>query len=222
MRYWIGERGRGSDYIDGTDGTQLRFTPGYIEYVMPGTIPPLHVITYWIALTQTDYFVAHCWGNDFDWPFHLMTYPTTSAGAIKSALQAWPAFMALLSNSAQDKPRLSEGVIIRVNDLDDGDLKWFLGSYIGNIQINDMNTGLFGERSTAVANKVLRLSGTVGVELRDTPPMNLPNLAMNIGSESEKASLQRFAKLAGKIVDKTILGGMGDLLMNYIRDEGKL
>src|SRR5687767_5004552 len=114
MRNWIAmERGKGSDYIDGGDGTQLRSTPAYIEYVVPSTQPPPYIITYWIALSQskTDFFVAHCWGNEFDWPFHLLTYPATSAGAIKSALQAWPTFMALLSNSTQEKQRLSEGVI---------------------------------------------------------------------------------------------------------------
>jgi hypothetical protein len=221
MRNWIAtDRGKGPEYVDGTDGSQLRQTPAYVEYVMP--VRESYVVTYWMSLSPTDYFVAQCWGNTFDWPVHLMTYPTTAAGTIKSALQAWPTLMALFSNSAQEKPRLGEGVIIHANDVDDGNPKWFIGSFLGNIQILDVNGGLFSERSLAVANKVFQLSGAVGVELRDTPPSNLPNLLQNIGSASEKASIQRFAKLVGKIVDKQLLGGVGEVVSEYIRDEWKL
>jgi hypothetical protein len=220
MRFLIAiEPGKGPDYINAADGSQLRLTPAYVEYVQPHGSPPnkAYLVTYWMRLSVSEYFVAHCWGNEFDVPIHFMTHPASATGTIKSALQAWPTFMALLNNSALPKPRLSEGVIIHAYDPDEGDPKWFLGAYLGNIQIETPQE-LFSDRSLAVANKVLQLSGSVGAELRDTPLLNLPNLVMNIGTAAERESWKRFGQFALKMADKK-LGGLLETVVSHVRGE---
>jgi hypothetical protein len=216
MRFWITtDPVSGPEYIQGGDGSCLRETPSYLEYVYPAG--DHFVVTYWLPLSPTEYFVCHCWGNEFDLPVHFMASPGTSVGTIKSAQQGWPTLMDLFANSGQDKPRLSLGVILHSYDPDDGDPKWFIGAFLGNIRINTVDD-LFSERSMAVANQVWKLSASVGSEMLATPLLNLPNLVVNIASAAERAQLERFAKLAIRLADIP-LKGAGGTFVDYVRSE---
>jgi hypothetical protein len=214
--YWITkDRDEWSEYWESPEGQRIRQTPAYIEYAMPAGHPGMFLVTYWIALSPTSFLVANCWEHEFDFALHMMLDEKVGAGVVKSATETWPTFMALLTNVLQDNPRFSEGVLVRMNDPDDGESKWILGTYLGNFELKDPQD-LFSDRSLSMANKVVQLSGAVGSEMSATPLETLPNLFINIYDEARKQELENAKRFVANYSQRLIYDNLSSALGRFL------
>ncbi|MGY1754841.1 hypothetical protein [Blastococcus sp. SYSU D01042] len=182
------------DFAQVGEDEWVRQTPGYLELVKHAS-PEAMISVYWLPLSGTDFLVATCWLQDFDFPLHMLSGAdrAVSLGSARSMAVGWPWFTALLQNSLSEQPQFSAGVLLRLPDPDTGDTVWLIGKMLGNYrmeQFSDMTSG----RSLDLANEVCSLSAEIGSEQLATPYVALPDLALNIGKAVSDVRRERAAQ----------------------------
>jgi len=145
----------------GSDEPNLRATNCYIELEFPIDDSSCAVI-YLIPRTESSVFVATCWGTTFD---ELLSNP--SSQTVDMITETWPTLATLLYNGLSDKYR--DGALIKLEDPDYGENKWFVASVAGNISFENADT-LFADRTMETINVVVTKSLELMVELQEKKP----------------------------------------------------
>ncbi|MBV8740126.1 MAG: hypothetical protein JO007_23295 [Alphaproteobacteria bacterium] len=128
------------------DGPVISVTPRYLQLEVPiDTFKSAYI--YFVQRNEGSYFVATCWDNAFDTLIEEL-----DEEQIGHLQQAWPDFLDLLSNGINDRYR--DSALIRLEDPDDGETKWFVASVCGNLDPNSAE-GILNERSASIVQTVL-------------------------------------------------------------------
>lgn len=140
------------------DALKFKTTNTYLEF--ENKLEDLYLIYYIIPRSANSIFVATCWERLFDDLF-------ADEESLKVAVQTWNLLAQLLTNGLEE--RYSEGAMLRLEDYDTGETKWFLVSISGNIDFESVE-GFFTPRTQEVTNLVMEKSLELLVELQEKTP----------------------------------------------------
>ena len=141
MRYFI-DSTPGRDAV-GDENLMLRATNNYIELIYT-----INESTYFIVniIPRNNYsaFVTTCLGDCFD----KVVDNLDDEDYVETLCDTWPIFVNLLQNGLKDK--YSEGALIKLEDIDTGDHKWFIASIAGNLNFDSIEDLLCDQTKQAV------------------------------------------------------------------------
>jgi hypothetical protein len=146
----------------------IHATRGYLEIEWPINESTCAVL-YAIPRTESSAFIVTSWEDSFDEFLN-----NTDSNDWETVVETWPTLATLLSNGVNDKYR--DGALIRLDDIDYGDAKWFVASVAGNVSF-DSEESFFTERTVDTMQTVMSKSAELMVELRE----NKPSIARAIG-----------------------------------------
>lgn len=152
----------------GTTEVTLRSTRAYIEIEWPIN-ESLCAVIYAIPRTATSAFIATCWDDAFD---ELLR--DVDSYTLETIVETWPTLAYLLHQGLNDKYR--EGALIRLEDADYAEMKWFVASVVGNISF-DSKEDFFTDQTVSTIQTVMSKSMELMVELQE----NKPSLVRAIG-----------------------------------------
>lgn len=160
MRYFI-DSTPGPNAV-GDEDLMFRVTNNYFELVYPIDKHSYFIIN---IIPRNDYsaFVACCLGDCFDEVLDNLD----DADYRETICDTWPLFARLLQNGVRDK--YSEGALIKLEDIDTGDTKWFLASVAGNINFDSIE-GLLCDRTMQVVRTVIEKTVELHNELSTKSP----------------------------------------------------
>lgn len=164
MRYFLDKR---KTAIGDEIGSKITHT--YIEIEFPVDDDSSYVI-YVIPRNQNSAFVATCWDHTFD-----KLVSNLDEDTFEMIAETWPTLAALLYNGVKQLYR--QGALIVLEDLDDGENKWFVASIAGNISFSSFKD-LFNERMQEVTQLVLARTIQLSRELNENQP-NMLNAISN-------------------------------------------
>jgi hypothetical protein len=107
-----------SNYLEvqepAADGTGVGLSYTYISYLEPGS-----------------FVISACWDREFD-PFApFLSDPRMGGHWLAAYSEPWPTFGRLLSNASRG--RLADGCLVNFQDPDDGENKWHVVTFVGNL-----------------------------------------------------------------------------------------
>jgi hypothetical protein len=114
-----------------TEQTVLNGTPQYLEVQEHGLDPPGISYVYVIPLDASSFVVATCWGHEFDRFREFIFHPKQGPAWIKAYSEPWPTFGELINNALAGN--YSRGALVNFEDPDDGERKWYIATFVGNI-----------------------------------------------------------------------------------------
>jgi hypothetical protein len=144
-----------------SDEPTIRATRCYLEIEWPVN-ESLCAIIYAIPRTGTSAYIAACWETAFDELLRNLDSHT-----LETIVETWPTLATLLYNGINDKYR--EGALIRLEDADYGEMKWFVASVAGNISF-DSEDDFFTDRTVDTIQVVMEKSMELMVELQERKP----------------------------------------------------
>ena len=125
MKTFIASRTSGENSSDPC----INATNRYLEIAYPfDDEDSVHI--YIIPRSSTQAFVAVCLDHAFD-----SLFEDFDEDSMETVAETWPTLAALLVNGVKD--RYSEAALIRLEDEDDGESKWFVATVVGNISFDD-------------------------------------------------------------------------------------
>ena len=154
----------------GDDDLKLRATNSYIELIW--TIETgCYIKIYLVPRSEHSIFVLACYDNAFDTILENIDDEDYSS----TVRDTWPLLTQLLINGGND--RYSEGALIRAEDSDTGDTKWFLATVVGNIDLDEM----ICDRTLEAAKRIIALAGDLHHEMEHKSPSTFKAIAKGIG-----------------------------------------
>jgi hypothetical protein len=159
MRFFVSDRHHAKG-----DEPHLHGTNSYLEIEVP-VDENNSLYTYIIPRGEHSAFVAICLNDMFDKLVDELdddTYETVA--------ETWPTLATLLHNGIKDKYK--NGALIRLEDSDYGDTKWFVASVAGNISF-DSEEALFCDRTNDAISVVLEKANQLLTELNENEPSTL-------------------------------------------------
>ncbi len=154
-------------FIDSTPGSNLvgeeikyGVTNSYIEVEF--RIDDAFLVLYYIPRSSSSIFVATCWDHAFD---GLLS--NIDEDDWETIAETWPTLAKLLLNGAND--RYSEGALIKLEDFDDGESKWYIASIAGNLDFDNIDD-LLGDRTQKVSQLVILKSAELLTEMSENRP----------------------------------------------------
>ena len=152
-------------FID--DATQseldINVSNSYIELELPQENTKVSLFVYLIPRSESSMFVVTCWDEVFD----SIVEQFHDEDVIETAAETWPLFARMLGDGIRDKYR--EGALIRLEDPDDGDTKWYVGTVVGNLSLDDSD-GIFTPRMQQGISLVINRSGELLQEMQERQP----------------------------------------------------
>ncbi|MEN6624263.1 MAG: hypothetical protein ABFD50_22290 [Smithella sp.] len=162
MRFFLdSETGEG---LHGDGKLKFGVTNCYIEIEI--CINNSYLVLYYIPKGDHSFFVATCWERLFD----DILENIDDNDYRDTIIHTWPTLAKLLFNGANDKYR--EGALIKLEDYDDGEPKWFVASVVGNIDIEDISDFVTG-KSGEIAKLVIEKSLALYTELNNEKPSTM-------------------------------------------------
>lgn len=195
MRPFI-DQNRGRD-LEGNDNCRYKLTNCYIELEYPAD--GQYFVVYFIPINDHTVAVAACWEHYFDGIEQCLA----DDNSVRTFTETWPLTAQLLANGIHDQ--YSQGALIRSADHDTADQKWFLCTFVGNMNLEN-HEGLFCERTHEAERLVVDLSIRVLNEMTTRQPDQFTHYGRNILS-----GLGKFAGTAAMIGLSFLLGGDGDI-----------
>lgn len=114
------------------DTTVLVGTANYLEIQQPSSEGDTGVsFTYVNYLEPGSFIVSSCWAHEFDRFTPYLGDPKMGGYWLEAYSEPWPTFGRLLRNSSHG--RLSDGCLVNFQDPDDGEQKWHVVTYVGNL-----------------------------------------------------------------------------------------
>lgn len=114
------------------DHTMLVGTANYLEVQEPSSDGGSGLsYSYVNFLEPGSFVVSACWGHEFDRFTPFLSDPKMGGYWLEAYSEPWPTFGRLLRNSSHG--RLSDGCLVNFPDPDDGELKWHVVTYVGNL-----------------------------------------------------------------------------------------
>jgi hypothetical protein len=125
-----------------------------------------YLIVYLLYRSANSVFVATCWGDTFDGIIRNLD----DDDYVEILHDTWPTLTNLLANGINDK--YSNGALIKLEDPDDGDSKWFVASVAGNIGFDSIDDLLCANTHSKIS-LVIEQSITLFTELDKKRPDTL-------------------------------------------------
>jgi hypothetical protein len=142
--------------------TSTRATNAYLEIEQPLTEG--NALIFYIApRSESSVFVLTCWDHAFDDLIPQLDDENTA----ETVAETWPILAQLLMNGIKDRYR--DGALIRLEDPDDGETKWFVASIAGNLRL-DSPDDLMSEPVMKVVQVVLERTMQLHKELMERAP----------------------------------------------------
>lgn len=133
-----------------------------------------YLIIYLIKKTEKSIFVAACFEHSFD-----AFIESLDKEQWETVKETWPNVYDLISNGKNG--RFKEGAIIRQEDIEDGDLKWFLVASLGNLEFDHLDKESLGPINDVLV-LVLDKSWYVLLETQKSPSaLNAAWKCMKVG-----------------------------------------
>lgn len=151
--------------LQGDDEVKYKVTNGYIE--VEYAVDEVYLVVYLIPRSESSIFVTACWDRTID---ELLE----NVGDMETVFDTWPKLGQLMVNGLED--RYSEGALIKLEDPDTGEPKWFVASVAGNLDLTDP-ADFFSERS----QRAMRLVTEKSMELFAHLNENRPSILRSIG-----------------------------------------
>lgn len=166
------------------DEPQVNAGPSYIEVLLPGA-----TLAYIIPLSGRRALVAACCTDGFD---SILKHDQESF--LKDISSAWPTMAELMRNTFNNN--ITEPCLLRFEDYDTQDMRWFIGQGVENVDFNSHNE----QEKERLMMAVYRVCGdALGVfdEMRENKPRTLHRHIFNL-----KGMLRPF--LESTVEDKVI------------------
>jgi hypothetical protein len=186
MRSFIDKRTLPSGEDIGAKATNL-----YLEIEHP-LDDKTSLFTYILPRDSHSAFVVACWDRAFE-PL-LERWDSDKADMVAST---WPTLAALLHNGINGLYK--DGALITLEDVDDGEVEWFVASVAGNIKCDSLE-GLLCERTLTASKVVTAQSLNLFFELTNNQPSKLRVLG--------KGFLQGVVDALGFAAKNTLLFGL--------------
>lgn len=173
MRYFM-DSVPGQNVIGDNDSLMFRSTNNYFELIYPIDESSYIVVN---VIPRNDYscFVATCFDDGFD----EVVENLNDDDYAEVVCDTWPLFAQLLQNGARDK--YSQGALIKLEDFDTGDVKWFLASVAGNLSFDDLGSLLSSEQMENAIKVVLDKTADLCNELTTKTPSNVKYFFKGMG-----------------------------------------
>jgi len=219
MQLWISKgpplrHGAQQEY-DPDTGTYLNVTPQYIEAFIPiqncfETDPSRakafpYIVTYWLPVSDTQWFVATSWDDAFDFITIFMKGDAVP-GIWRAMRESWPTTAMLLSNWLNDD--LNRPCLRKMVDPDRGAEIWILTVPFGNIELTDL-LQLFQGYALEAVYGLLESTNKVGHEYDSGPPANMIEYS---GESMQRANLERTVKACGRFLRDSLAAITGTTL----------
>lgn len=174
----------------GLEGDEIKYkvTNGYIE--VEYSLDELFAVLYFIPRSSTSFFIATCWDDVFD----TILGQVDDEDDLETIIETWPSLGELLANGINDK--YSGGALIKLEDADTGEPKWFVASVAGNLNLESLD-GLFNDRTAEVSQLVLSRSVELFVQLQENKPSVLRAVGKGIAAGVGTVLLGGLAALFG-------------------------
>lgn len=112
--------------------TLLVGTANYLEIQEPSSEGGAGLsFTYVNFLEPGSFIVSACWAHEFDRFMPFLSDAKMGGYWLEAYSEPWPMFGRLLRNSSHG--RLSDGCLVNFQDPDDGEQKWHVVTYVGNL-----------------------------------------------------------------------------------------
>ena len=115
----------------GIEETYIRPTPAYVELQKHSVDPPGISYIYLLFLDEHSLLVAACWLHQFDDWSSLLEDRKMGKHYFRLIKDTYPTVGQLLDNAVN--ARYSGGALINIEDPDDGERKWVIGTVVGNV-----------------------------------------------------------------------------------------
>jgi hypothetical protein len=142
------------------EGDEVRFRATHCYLEMECRLDEGFLVLYFIPRTATSLFVAACWDRTFD-PILENAHDEDYLAAVE---RTWPTLAELLANGLAD--RYSTGALIRLEDADTGEPKWFLATVAGNLDLANVADWV-GPRTQPAQNLIVQRSLALAAELQN-------------------------------------------------------
>jgi hypothetical protein len=161
------------------ENTYLNSTPAYIELQKHSVDPPGASYIYVFSWGHYSFFVAAHLGRDLDALNPFLQDPKMGKTWYGFYKEKWPSWGRLIDNGANS--RYSDGVLLNIEDPDDGERKWVVGTVVGNLNVEtvaELEQALYSERMMQAYALVLMASFTLAHEVitRPNPPIGVAKL----------------------------------------------
>jgi hypothetical protein len=167
------------------DGLKFKVTNCYLE--LEHEMDGVYLVHYVIPRNSTSVFIATCWDRIFD---ELLS----DEDSLETAVETWPALGQLLVNGIED--RYSDGALIKLEDFDTGEPKWFLASVCGNIDLEDI-ASVFSDRTAETTKVVVEKSLALFVDLNENKPSLLRAVGKGVAAGVGAVALAGIAAIFG-------------------------
>ncbi len=155
--------------LEGDDEFKYQVTNCYIEFEYK-LQDESFIVVYLIPKDNHSVLIATCWDTTFDDVLENLD----DKDYLETVYETWPDIVQLIANGIKDK--YSEGALIKLEDFDTGDHKWFLASVAGNLDFEDIES-ITGERTQETIGLVLKKSIEVFQELTEKKPSAISQIA---------------------------------------------
>jgi len=149
----------------------IRVTNSYLEIEMP-IDDDSSIFTYIVPRSERSVFVLICLDDMFDTLMNEL-----DNDSFETISDTWPTLAELLMNGAKDKYK--SGALIRFEDADYGDNKWFVASVAGNISFESEDE-IFGDRTMEALEVVMERTKELLTELQEREPSMLKAVGKGI------------------------------------------
>jgi hypothetical protein len=153
-----------SDRVTKEETVDYTVTNSYIELEMPFS-GSISAYLYLLPRGNHSAFVLACLDDTFDGLVANMDEDT-----VDIICDTWPTLANLMSCGLKDK--YSNGALIRLEDEDCGDIKWFVASIAGNLSFDSMEE-VFSPRMMETIRLVLEQTVELITELQERKPSKL-------------------------------------------------
>jgi hypothetical protein len=150
--------------------TVTNITAAYIELQKHSVDPPGISYTYVFQWNQHSFFIATCVGRDLDALTPFIQDPKLGNAWYNFYKEKWPSWGRLMDNAINT--RYSDGVLLNIEDPDNGERTWVVGTVVGNILVNsaeELEQVMFSERMMQAYALVLAASSTLANDIATRP-----------------------------------------------------
>lgn len=153
------------------DEPEIKLTNSYIE-IESSIDKESSMFMYIIPRSEHSAFIAICLDDMFD-----SIVSDLDEDTFETIVDTWPTLAQLLVNGVNDK--YQNGALIRLEDADYGDNKWFVASIAGNISF-DSQESLFCDRTSETIGLVLEKTTQLLSEVQEREPSTLKAIGKGI------------------------------------------
>lgn len=173
MEFFISTKLNNSPEAIGDDEFKIIPTENYLEVNMQIEDTEMFFVFYLIQKSENSLLVLSCWDDTFDEIIENLD----DENYLEILTDTWPILTSLLVNGVKDK--YSEGALIKLEDLDNGDHKWFLASIAGNINFESFDN-LFCDRTISTITTVKEKSIILLNELQTKKPNSIKHIGKGL------------------------------------------